>query len=88
MAEKFVKDKIASDKVVVFSKSYCPFCSMAKKSLTDVGLKNFTVIEIEDRGEIYIRPPFVRFAIMCDNLRELVVNLIFSKSLGSVLVTV
>ncbi len=51
MAQKFVEDKIASGKVVVFSKSYCPFCTMAKKSLRDAGLNDFTVIELDDRGE-------------------------------------
>eukprot|EP00879_Flechtneria_rotunda_P001578 GHRR01001737.1.p2 GENE.GHRR01001737.1~~GHRR01001737.1.p2 ORF type:complete len:120 (+),score=43.09 GHRR01001737.1:213-572(+) len=32
-AKQFVKDKITTHKVVVFSKTYCPFCVKAKKSL-------------------------------------------------------
>lgn len=31
MASEFVKAAIAKDKVVIFSKSYCPFCTMAKE---------------------------------------------------------
>lgn len=31
MASKFVSEAIASDKVVIFSKSYCPYCTMAKE---------------------------------------------------------
>lgn len=31
MATEFVKAAIAKDKVVIFSKSYCPYCTMAKE---------------------------------------------------------
>lgn len=31
MATKFVTDAIAKDKVVIFSKTYCPYCTMAKE---------------------------------------------------------
>lgn len=31
MATTFVNEAIASDKVVIFSKSYCPYCTMAKE---------------------------------------------------------
>lgn len=31
MASKFVKEAIAKDKVVIFSKTYCPYCTMAKE---------------------------------------------------------
>lgn len=27
----FVRESIAKDTVVIFSKSYCPYCTMAKK---------------------------------------------------------
>lgn len=36
---KFVREAIASDKVVVFSKSYCPYSIRAKSLLTRVGVK-------------------------------------------------
>lgn len=28
---QFVKQAISKDKVVIFSKSYCPYCTMAKE---------------------------------------------------------
>lgn len=28
---QFVREAIASNKVVIFSKSYCPYCTMAKE---------------------------------------------------------
>lgn len=31
MAAKFVSEAIAKDKVVIFSKTYCPYCTMAKE---------------------------------------------------------
>jgi glutaredoxin 3 len=31
MAQQFVKDSIAKQRVVIFSKSYCPYCTMAKE---------------------------------------------------------
>lgn len=31
MATKFVTEAIAKDKVVIFSKTYCPYCTMAKE---------------------------------------------------------
>ena len=54
MAKQFVEDKIASNKVVVFSKTYCPFCTMAKQSIRDAGLQDFAVVEIEDRSELQL----------------------------------
>lgn len=41
MATQFVTESIAADKVVIFSKSYCPYCQMAKEvSAFDFDLKN------------------------------------------------
>lgn len=31
MAAKFIADAIAKDKVVIFSKTQCPYCTMAKE---------------------------------------------------------
>lgn len=39
MAEVLVKDMIKNNPVIVFSKSYCPFCTMAKQALKNAGLK-------------------------------------------------
>ncbi len=49
MAQAFVDKQIADNKVMVFSKSYCPFCKMAKTELNNVKAK-YEVLEIEDRG--------------------------------------
>lgn len=40
--------KIKDNKVVVYSKTYCPFCTMAKGALDDAGLKNYLVIELDE----------------------------------------
>lgn len=42
MAQKFVKDSIVKKRVVIFSKSGCPFCKMAK----DVRVKNNDIAKI------------------------------------------
>lgn len=31
MAQKFIQESIANQRVVIFSKSYCPYCTMAKE---------------------------------------------------------
>ena len=49
MAKVFVDEEIKKA-AVVFSKSYCPFCKMAKSVLDEVGAK-YTVHELDERGE-------------------------------------
>ncbi len=49
MAERVVQDAIKDNKVVVFSKSYCPFCTMAKDTLNKTGVQ-YKTIELEERG--------------------------------------
>ena len=48
MAQEFVDEEIKKP-AVVFSKSYCPFCKMAKAVLNEVGAK-YTVHELDERG--------------------------------------
>ena len=48
MAQKLVDDEIKKP-VAVFSKSYCPFCKMAKDALNDAGAK-YEAIELDQRG--------------------------------------
>ena len=53
MAQKYVDDKVANNKVMVFSKSYCPYCKMAKDVLREVGVK-YDLVELDERGrDIY-----------------------------------
>ncbi|XP_072166669.1 uncharacterized protein [Diadema setosum] len=50
MAQKFVEAEIRDNKVVVFSKTYCPFCTMAKTALKDAGLENYKLIELDSHS--------------------------------------
>ncbi|XP_059622738.1 uncharacterized protein LOC132265953 [Phlebotomus argentipes] len=47
---QFVRDTIASDKVVIFSKTYCPYCQMAKEQFRKLA-QDFTSIELETRDD-------------------------------------
>ena len=49
MAEEFVTKTLKENKVVVFSKTYCPYCTMAKDCLSETGVV-FKVIELDERG--------------------------------------
>ncbi|GBF90226.1 hypothetical protein Rsub_03359 [Raphidocelis subcapitata] len=50
MASAFVKDTIKANKVVVFSKTYCPYCVKAKRALQQL-TTNFHVVELDQRGD-------------------------------------
>lgn len=49
--EEFVKLQVSGNKVVVFSKTYCQFCKKAKTALGDAGLKDYLVIELDQRED-------------------------------------
>ncbi len=49
MAQQFVDEKVKTNKVMVFSKSYCPFCKMAKEALNETGVK-YGLVELDERG--------------------------------------
>lgn len=52
--QAFVDDAIASNKVVVFSKSYCPYCVKAKAALDGVvkgGRSGYKVFELDERSD-------------------------------------
>lgn len=51
--KSLVDSKIASKKIMMFSKSYCPYCTMAKDALTKyvgdiVPAQEYEVMEIEN----------------------------------------
>ncbi|KAJ8922999.1 hypothetical protein NQ315_001547 [Exocentrus adspersus] len=46
----FVKDLIKSDKIVIFSKSYCPYCKLAKEVFDKIKEK-YTAIELDGRDD-------------------------------------
>ena len=49
--KEWVEAQIKSNKVVVFSKTYCPYCKMAKESLSQAGLKDYLIIELDTRDD-------------------------------------
>ena len=57
-ALSFVESAVKTHKVVVFSKTTCPFSILAKKILTEAGVQDMKVFEIErreDAPEIQVR---------------------------------
>eukprot|EP00389_Voromonas_pontica_P013258 GDKH01020470.1.p2 GENE.GDKH01020470.1~~GDKH01020470.1.p2 ORF type:complete len:129 (-),score=15.06 GDKH01020470.1:186-572(-) len=51
-SKKFVDDAIASNKVTVFSKSYCPFCVRAIAAIEKMGPSGLKVEHIENHAEM------------------------------------
>ena len=53
--QDWVEAQIKAEKVVVFSKTYCPYCKMAKQALTDAGLKDpvndYLLFELDERTD-------------------------------------
>lgn len=48
----FVEEQISSNKVVVFSKSYCPYCKKAKAALFGIiSEKDVLIIELDQRED-------------------------------------
>lgn len=45
--KKFIQSFINGNKVAMFSKSFCPFCDMAKTVLNKAGVKNLAVLELD-----------------------------------------
>lgn len=50
-ALSFVKSAVKTHKVVVFSKTTCPFSILAKKILIEAGVQDMKVFEIERRED-------------------------------------
>lgn len=47
----YVNLQVSGNKVVVFSKTYCPYCKKAKEALSNVGLKDYLLIELDERED-------------------------------------
>ncbi|XP_011200585.2 uncharacterized protein LOC105224259 [Bactrocera dorsalis] len=45
-----VRDIIANNKVVIFSKSYCPYCTMAKEQFRKLSVAAY-VVELDSRND-------------------------------------
>ena len=53
MAQEYVDVLVKDNRVVVFSKSYCPYCNIAKSALKDAGLTEYKVLELDlEVGEL------------------------------------
>ncbi|CAF4879371.1 unnamed protein product [Pieris macdunnoughi] len=48
--QQFIKSAVAQDKVVVFSKSYCPYCTLAKNVFSKVN-QPIQVYELDQRED-------------------------------------
>lgn len=48
---EFVNLQVSENKVCVFSKSYCPYCKKAKEALADAGLKEYVLLELDQRDD-------------------------------------
>ena len=51
MSKAYVELQVKENKVVVFSKTYCPFCKKAKEALSSTGLKDYALIELDERDD-------------------------------------
>ena len=49
-AKEFIENELSKHKIVVFSKSHCPYCKMAKNALSEIGA-DYHVVEIGDRDD-------------------------------------
>ncbi|KAI8997433.1 thioredoxin-like protein [Pilobolus umbonatus] len=48
--EEIVEETIKTNRVVVYSKTYCPYCTKAKKVLQDMGIE-FIAIELDQEDD-------------------------------------
>jgi len=51
MVKDIVDQAISANKVMMFSKTFCPFCTKAKDALKSVGA-SFEVMELENRSDM------------------------------------
>ncbi|XP_069139271.1 uncharacterized protein [Argopecten irradians] len=49
-SKKEIDDTLKKHKVVVYSKSYCPYCKNAKKALSDLGI-TYEAIELDQKPD-------------------------------------
>ena len=49
--QALIKSIIFSNQVVVFSKSYCPFCNLAKNVLCNAGVVKPYIMELDHRND-------------------------------------
>ncbi len=47
-AKQFVDDHLNAHKVVVFSATYCPYCTKAKKALSHYKISDIEILELDN----------------------------------------
>lgn len=47
-AKTFIKNELSKDKVVIFSKTYCPYCTDVKKLFKNLGV-SASIVELDDK---------------------------------------
>ncbi|KAG8691691.1 glutaredoxin [Ceratobasidium sp. 394] len=50
-AKDTVEAAIAGHKIAVFSKSYCPYCRAAKQGISDLGVEDVIIYELDERDD-------------------------------------
>lgn len=48
--KKTVDDAVAQEPIVVFSKTYCPYCKRAKAALAEAGAVDYKIYELDNMG--------------------------------------
>lgn len=48
---EFIEAQVKDNKVVVYSKTHCPFCKKAKDALKAAGLKDYLLVELDERDD-------------------------------------
>ena len=69
-SSSFVDSKIAAHKVVVFSKTYCPYCTKAKNILKKYPIEDIDIIELENNEN-------------CDEIQEYLNKLTGAKTVSA-----
>ncbi|XP_019880888.1 uncharacterized protein LOC109608772 isoform X2 [Aethina tumida] len=70
--QEYVQNTISSDKIVIFSKTYCPYCKMAKDAF-DKLRERYTLVELDERDD-------------CDEIQDILGNITGARSVPRVFV--
>lgn len=49
--KSWINEEISSNRVVIFSKTYCPYCRKAKDAFQAAGLEKYTLYELDERED-------------------------------------
>ena len=68
--KSLVDKQIEENTVVVYSKSYCPYCKQTKKTLSELGASFFALEldEIDDGAEIQSKESLLNLCLLIDRI--------------------